>query len=646
MKVLYFDISAIVIQVVLLASLFFRKMVSGRANKIFTLLLMEIIMTTIVDVWSEAYTVWIPASPSNTGIREVLCYAYFLLRNITPMLYQLFLFAVTDTWHILKKSRIWQAILAVPYTIVCMMVVTNPLHHMVYYFNEKLEYTRGSLIYVLYTASFFYFFVGIIFLIRYKKLLSLDKFVALLGMYPLNLLAVLIQLFLPRLMVEMFMTTLTILLVTLVVQRPEETINPVLGVRSYISYTADMKKVFFLQKPVTIVYVKIVNYKALLSLLDYDACNSLLKKIAGKLLPRTEEHLPADLYYLENGLFALVTEKNEPEKARAMAERIASRLNRKMQRDQIEITLESCICILRCPQDVDNYDSLLSFGKSFHIYLPRGCAVNDMMTIEEKNKLRLQNEIGGILNSAIAERRFQMYYQPIYSVREKRFLSAEALIRLWDRRYGFISPELFIVAAEKNGTILQIGEYVLDDVCRFLSDCQKKGLPIRYIEINLSMSQCMQKDLADKVQFYLEKYQLKPEQINLEITETAANEAQEIVAENIKKLTNMGIAFSLDDYGTGYSNISRIMELPFRIIKLDKSLADKVEDSRMRILLKNTIRMLKEIGTEIVVEGVETKEMLQQFTELGCDFIQGYYFSKPLPEQEFVNFIQKSCKNK
>ena len=106
MKVLYFDISAIVIQVVLLASLFFRKMVSGRANKIFTLLLMEIIMTTIVDVWSEAYTVWIPASPSNTGIREVLCYAYFLLRNITPMLYQLFLFAVTDTWHILKKSRI------------------------------------------------------------------------------------------------------------------------------------------------------------------------------------------------------------------------------------------------------------------------------------------------------------------------------------------------------------------------------------------------------------------------------------------------------------------------------------------------------------------------------------------------------------
>ena len=646
MRILYFDIASIIIQVVLLASLFFRKMVNGRANKIFALLLMETILTTFVDGWSEAYTVWIPARPSNTEIRTVLCFAYFLLRNFTPLLYQLFLFAATGTWHILKKSKIWQAILVIPYSIVCLMVFTNPWHHMVYYFDENLVYNRGTLIYVLYAVSFFYFLCGIIFLIRYKKLLPLDKFIALLGMYPLNLLAVLIQLLLPQLMVEMFMTTLTLQLVTLVVQRPEETINPVLGVRSYISYTADMKKVFFLQRPVTIIFVKIVNYKALLSLLDYDACNSLLKKIAGKLVPRTEEHLPADLYYLENGLFALVTEKHQSERIKSTAERISTNLNRKMQRNQIEITLEPCICILHCPQEIDNYDTLLSFGKTFHTYLPRGGAVNDMMSEEEKRKFQLLNEIRGIINRAISEKRFQMYYQPIYSIEEKKFLSAEALIRLWDERYGFISPELFITAAEKNGTILQIGDYVLNDVCRFLSECQENGLPIQYIEINLSMSQCMQKDLADKVQFYLEKYHLKPEQINLEITETAANEAQDIVAENIKKLTNMGIAFSLDDYGTGYSNISRIMELPFRIIKLDKSLADKVEDSRMRILLKNTIRMLKEIGTEIVVEGVETKEMLRQFAELGCDFIQGYYFSKPLPEQEFVDFIQKSCKNK
>lgn len=131
-------------------------------------------------------------------------------------------------------------------------------------------------------------------------------------------------------------------------------------------------------------------------------------------------------------------------------------------------------------------------------------------------------------------------------------------------------------------------------------------------------------------------------QINLEITETAASTAQDIVEDNIQKFSKQGISFSLDDYGTGYSNISRIISLPFHIVKLDKSLTDKVEDPKIKTLLKNTICMLKEIGMEIVVEGAETQGTLEQFVNLKCDFIQGFYFSKPLPEQEFVEFILRS----
>lgn len=117
------------------------------------------------------------------------------------------------------------------------------------------------------------------------------------------------------------------------------------------------------------------------------------------------------------------------------------------------------------------------------------------------------------------------------------------------------------------------------------------------------MKQCMQMDLTDKVLYYLKKYNLKPEQINLEITETAANTTQDVVEENIRALSEQGIAFSLDDYGTGYSNLSRIISLPFRIVKIDKSMTDKVFDSKISAILKYNIRLLKEIGMEIVVEG-------------------------------------------
>ncbi|MDD7177117.1 MAG: EAL domain-containing protein, partial [Lachnospiraceae bacterium] len=288
-----------------------------------------------------------------------------------------------------------------------------------------------------------------------------------------------------------------------------------------------------------------------------------------------------------------------------------------------------------------NLLTYLKYTGSFHTYLTAG-TVNDIADEKDRRMFQLRGEIDSIISNAVAERRFQMYYQPIYSTKEKRFLSAEALIRLKDEKYGFISPELFITVAEKNGMILQIGDFVLDEVCGFLSRCERDGLPIDYIELNLSMNQCMRPDLKENVLSYMNKYHLRPDQINLEITETAANTAQDIVEDNIIRLSEEGISFSLDDYGTGYSNLSRIMALPFHIIKLDKSLADRVDDSRMKILLKNTIRMLKEIGMEIVVEGVETKETLDQFAKLGCDFIQGYYFSKPLPEQEFVEFIRKS----
>ncbi|MGN0342033.1 MAG: EAL domain-containing protein [Roseburia sp.] len=640
MKILYFDIAAIIILVILTTSLFFRKMLSGRANKLLAVVLADVLLTTIFDLWSEAYHVWIPAKAEITGFRYFLYYGYFMFRNLTTPLYQLYLCAVTDTWHILRKKKWLQWAFVLPYLVICGTLISNLFCHKVFYLDENLSYVRGPLLDILYVASFVYLLYGVIYLLVFRKVLSTDKFIALIIMYPLNLVAIVIQMFVPSCLIEMFMTSVSLLLVTSVVQRPEEMINPILGIRNYIAYTSDMKKAFMVRKSVRIIFVKIVNYHSLFKLVGYDACNALMKRVSSNMKwIYAQEHLSMDIYYLENGEFALVAEREEPEKVAAVADRIAASTKEPVQVENLNLGLDACICTLQCPRDINSYKALLSFGNSFHTYLPAGGSVTDMEKESDRHMFQLLNELDGIIADAIANHRFEMYYQPIYSTREKRFLSAEALIRLKDEKYGFISPELFITAAERNGTILQIGDFVLDSVCGFLAECREKGLPIEFIEINLSMTQCVQKNLTEKVLFYLEKYHLKPEQINLEITETAANTAHDIVIQNIDCLTEKGIYFSLDDYGTGYSNITRIISLPFRIVKLDKSLADKIDDGKVKILLTNTVRMLKETGAEIVVEGVETEDALRQFVDMGCDYIQGYYFSKPLPEQEFMEFI-------
>ena len=235
-----------------------------------------------------------------------------------------------------------------------------------------------------------------------------------------------------------------------------------------------------------------------------------------------------------------------------------------------------------------------------------------------------------------------MYYQPIYSVERKRFVSAEALIRLNDEEYGFISPGLFIPAAEKRGVILPIGDFVLEDVHRFIAENMPESLD--YIEINLSVAQCMQEELPEKLAYLGEKYGVAPDRINLEITETTYENMGNVMEFNLDALSGMGYSFSLDDYGTGYSNMHRVSKLPLKIIKLDKTLIDDISTDEGFSIVRNTVKMMRDIDKELVAEGVETKEDLGRLEAVGCDFIQGYYFSKPLPAEDFIKFINEHNK--
>ena len=192
--------------------------------------------------------------------------------------------------------------------------------------------------------------------------------------------------------------------------------------------------------------------------------------------------------------------------------------------------------------------------------------------------------------------------------------------------------------------ILPIGDFVIEEVFRFISENDLKKYGIDHIEPNLSVAQCLQPELADKIKELQDKYNIDPKQVNFEITETFFDNIGEIMDNNIRRIRELGYAFSLDDYGTGYSNIQRVSRLPFAIIKIDKSLIDIIGTPDGYAIIKNTINMMKDINKQIVAEGVETKETLEMLEELGCDYIQGFYFSKPLPVPEFMEFIKNNNK--
>lgn len=312
--------------------------------------------------------------------------------------------------------------------------------------------------------------------------------------------------------------------------------------------------------------------------------------------------------------------------------------------DSTPYFLDAKILIMYCPKDIHNINDVLSAIKFFRkqemeyhkIYYYAGSVMK---------KIQRYEGIKNILTDAIRNKGIQMYYQPIYSVETGRLDSAEALVRLKDNvTYGFISPDEFIPIAEEENLILELEELILEQVCRFIQTEKLVEKGLRYLEINLSGKQCEEKNLAYKLASVVEKCNIPAHFVNFEITETAAFDMDQHLLYNMEKLIDQGYSFSLDDFGSGYSNLKHLSELPIKIAKLDKALVwsyFQQENEKSKSVLIYTIKMLRKLGLEIVAEGVETKEQKEELIRLNVQHLQGYYFSKPVPEKEFLRILKQ-----
>ena len=252
-----------------------------------------------------------------------------------------------------------------------------------------------------------------------------------------------------------------------------------------------------------------------------------------------------------------------------------------------------------------------------------------------------EEETEQLISDAMAEGRVEVFYQPIYSTKEGRFTSAEALVRIRDEQGTLIPPGRFIGTAEKSGMIAQLGEIVFDKVCRFICENDIRSYGLHYIEVNLSVIQCSDERLSADYMRIMEQNGLNAGYINLEITETASIGAKKTLLENMRQLLDYGVRFSLDDFGTGQSNLNYIMEMPVDIVKFDKQMTNAYfENQRAKYVMDATIQMIHGMNLKIVSEGIETAEQYQAMEALGISYIQGFYFSKPLPEQEFLQFLR------
>ncbi len=641
-KILYFDYCALILLGSTLCILLHRKLAYGINNFTYTLLICGMLLTTVFDIGMEHMIKYMTMTKLKLFLFYFFAYGYFLLRNASNLIYIIFILVVTRPVLKLKKYA-HDRMIYLPYILIVALFVSNVFTGKVFTFDVQNGYSRGPLLIIAYILSFVYALIGVLYLLKGWKYIGHDLLLIMIIQYPICFLAVGIQFFYPNFLVEMFAMSISVLAVLLLVLKPEDTIAHELGIQNYHAFRTEMKKYHHTKDSVDILIVRFTNSYQVRAYLGEGKFNKYVTAIARHLDNRFKAHKQRfNIYFDQAGCFYVTIDPQNFD-----IEKVAQTeldILRKQLRDfsVYGLRFDYKICSIKFPSDVDDVESFFHFSAVFPKIMPQDIIFTPARDLVQTKDFQIRNNITKILDRAIHEQNLEMYYQPIYSIKDGSFKSAEALIRLKDPVFGFVPPSVFIPAAEQSSFMQDIGDFIIKEVFRFISGNDLKKLGLEYIEVNLSVTQCIQRNMSEKIIRMQEVFGIDPKTVNFEITESAYNNSAEIMDENISSLSQAGYSLSLDDYGTGYSNMQRILNIPLSIIKIDKSLVDNMETEKGLSIVKNTISMMHDIDMRLVVEGVETKEILEKLKEMGADYIQGFHFSKPLCEKDFLEFLRKN----
>lgn len=261
-------------------------------------------------------------------------------------------------------------------------------------------------------------------------------------------------------------------------------------------------------------------------------------------------------------------------------------------------------------------------------------------TAEMDRKVHWKKSVVTSMERALAEHEFQVYLQPKYSLESEQMVGAEALVRWVDPENGLLAPDLFIPIFEDNGFIQKLDYYMFDRVCALIHDWQERGLLVLPISVNLSRLHIHNKNLVEELMEITRLHQVAPKFIETELTESIVFQDAQALIDTMGELRMAGFDISIDDFGSGYSSLNLLTDLPANILKIDKGFLDRVTDAKKtRLVVSKVIEMAKSLRLRIVAEGVETQEQVELLREMGCDIAQGYFYARPMPVKEFEELL-------
>lgn len=575
-----------------------------------------------------------PALVPQTA-NEWIAFCFFALEGLSSYLIYLYIVAVCGMERGRKRAAV--CVGAVLSACFFAFLLSTPFTGFFYCFEENV-YHQG------FGADFGYFYIGCFFLLNLavmelnRKHVGIRQRTIIWGYTLIAVGSIAVQYFYRDILLTSAGNAVIIFMIYLAMQNPGELFDTVTGIGNGEALEIQLQDAMRGRKSLAVITVYIRHYHRINMLFGAENGNRLLS-IMGQYFYRLGGKF--HVFRSETTSFTVLAPE---EKCAAMTEKIKGRFAQEWQLEGSRILVEYAVVIQHCPKDFSTMPEFLGMRE----YLADLVGKDGGQAVIETDRQMIEgyyrrNKVEVALDRALANHALDVYYQPIYSLKERRIVALEALSRLKDEELGFIPPDEFIPVAEKSGKIVKIGEIVLEECCKFLSKhvLSNTSLGLRSIQVNISAAQCMRQNLTEAVLAVLEKYHVPTSMIVLELTESTAISAPALMERHMTELGRAGISFAMDDYGTGHANFSYLVRYPFREVKIDKDMTwAYFANDTARIVLGNEINTMQRLEIPMVIEGIETREQSEEMERLGVQYIQGYYYGKPMPEAELLRYIR------
>lgn len=625
-----FLIAALVILVIVLWQIFNQRRMEDANNRVFRLIVFLGFGDIITEIISS---ILIMHGTSTYGGAAFATTIFYLFQAALPLSLVYYVRTLKENKAISVGACL---LMGIPTMILLFCILTNPFTGLLFYFNQA-GYEAGPCYMAMYYSALAHITAALAMVIAWRKRLGRSNVIALMEVFLVTIAGILIQTINNSILMTGFGLSLAILAMFLTINNPYANTDSLTGLYDKQYLLQKMNELIAGKHSFHIVTVYAYQLEHVNKVAGVHSGDQLLQTVAERL----QQLCGTKAFRITGKRFLLLAESLEEYETILQALRELFNLDADFRQKEFAIPLPVILSGILNAQKLNDGGMVLDYAEYLES-LSSQCGGTEIIQDDPKtlDSFHYNKKVEQFLHKAIEEDLFEVYYQPVYSIQERRFITLEALSRLHHPELGWIAPDVFIQVAEKNHLIDQITELQLRRICRFMKENEIALAGIENVKVNLSPLDLMRHDCGEHLIHILDEYGLPYSRFQFEITETVATEYTSSLSRLVEIFQKAGIGLCLDDFGSGYANLNTVMQLPFSAIKLDRSLLFHIcTDEKSALFYQSIVYAFRKMGYKVISEGVETEAEKKLLQSWNVDMIQGYYFSKPLPPKMLLGLL-------